>query len=185
MNNQPVIHYKFGKYLKVFIPQESRKTIFYSVLWLIFGFIFWWHEVGNPFDEYQLITNSRTANGFIIDTQEDEVEDDEGQSRWYHSYYYEFQTPDGNTFKETKEFRGQIEDELEGIKKPYPIKVEYLLKNPSINRMKGNGNTTVFEWLWRKIGLGSLFLFMILSPGIFAIKKEFLNIKKNSKRVIS
>jgi hypothetical protein len=178
MNNQQVIYYKFGRYLKFALTHDSRTHILECVLGLIFGFIFWWLLIGNPIYEFEMITNSKTADGFITDTKE--VQHDDEKPYILNLYSYEYQIPDGRKFQgETEEdFKGQIEDEIQILDKPYPIKIEYLPYNPAISRIKGTGTTTIFKWLFR-IVFKSLLPCIILYFSIFQLIKEICSIKNS------
>ena len=159
---------------------EELKTILYGIIWILVAVAFWWHIVENPIDELNLILNARVTNGFIIDAWEDISEGDEGGSSWTHSYYYEYQIPDGHKFRGEENGSGRITIDLE---KPYPIEVEYLPNDSEISRIKGSGNSDVGEWLLNKVGFGGLALILVIAPGFFVIRNGINDIKKNKKNL--
>lgn len=141
---------------------ESAKTIGLGVVVIIVGYWFWHHEIGNPLNELALIRRARIATGFLAETYDYERE---SQSRMdvLDVGIYTYQLPDGREFKTTAEVAtGQLNEQVE---------VEYLPDNPTVSRVKGDGCDSVTEWLWRKVGIGSLFLALCSSPGIILVRK--------------
>jgi len=153
--------------------RESTKTIIHGILIFIGGILFWYHTVGNVFDELSLIQNAKITTGTLESTYEEENEDDRGKVHISEVGVYSFHIPDGRKFY-TRTYN------------PFDksIEIEYLPDNPSVNRAKGDGCQSITEWLWRKIGFGGLFLVLVISPGFVLIKngvKEMklqLNIEK-------
>lgn len=66
--------------------------------------------------------------------------------------------------------RGRLRAELVDLEAPLPVEIEYAPLAPSINRIKGDGSQTVFEWLLRKVGAGGLLAILLASPGIVLIR---------------
>jgi hypothetical protein len=111
-------------------------------LWL------WIYLLGNPINELALIRRGVTAKGFITDPSD--------------SYDYEFRLPNGQMVEGKT---GEIAYYMPG----YVIEVEYLPDNPAVSRIKGDGCSTVTEWIWSNVGL----LILFLSPGVGLIFWRF------------
>ena len=122
-------------------PLLKRLPYVFLGLVLIAGCLwFWIYLLGNPIDELALIRRGVTAKGFITD----------------HSVsYYEFRLPNGQ----------MVMGETPAISYYMPghvVEVEYLPDNPAVNRIEGDGCSTVSEWFWLNVGLFILFI----SPGV-------------------
>lgn len=162
---------------KQFLVKYSSelKTIFLGILLITIAFAYWWHILGNPIDELNLIFKAKTTEGVIYDAWEDFSDGDEGGGKWIHSYFYEYKISEGKKFKGIENGNGQILIDL-----PYPIKVEYLPDNPQVSRIKGSGVQNIFEFLWRKVGFGMLFLVICIAPGYILIRDAIRDIKKTN-----
>jgi hypothetical protein len=156
----------------------SVKTLIGGVLWILGACWFWYHSFGNPLDELALIRGAQIAPGFIVDTWEEPDSGPEGGTLWFHGSTYHYRTPDGREFtQKTGDRSGMLKEEFQDLQKPYPIEVEYLSDNPAVSRIKGDGCRSVMEWLWRKVGLGSFLLAMLLSPGIVVLRDGIRNMR--------
>jgi hypothetical protein len=129
------------------IKSDRLKTVLLGLLLLTGGFRFWLYLFGNPINELTLIRRGVAAKGFITN----------------HSVsYYEFRLPNGQMVKgET----GAISYYMPG----HVVEVEYLPDNPAVNRIKGDGCSTVTEWIWSNVGL----LILFFSPGVGLIFWRF------------
>lgn len=140
---------------------------------------FWLHLVGNPIHELVLIQQGQSVLGSIVDTSEDVESGDEGGMHWTHAAIYTYRLPDGRKFTaRTKDKSGRLKDQFRDLKQPYPIEVEYLPHNPAVSRIKGDGCQSVFEWLWRTVGLGGLLLAVLLSPAYLVLWHAIRDIKR-------
>jgi hypothetical protein len=148
-------------------------TILLGIVLIIGGVLFWYHIAGNPLDEIALIKRAKVATCILVDTYEDEHEDDRGHVYSSDVGIYTFCLPDGREFKtHTRAPIGQLEKRLE---------VEYLPDNPSVNRIKGDGCQSFEEWLWRKVGVGGLFLLMCITPGFLLLRGGIRKLKTRNK----
>lgn len=141
----------------------------------------------NPYHEYQLITESKIANGFITNVEEykDEVDIPDAQGGGSEPvtidiYDYNFTTQDGKVIKDRSSDLGYMKNFKN---KPLPIQVEYLPDNPKINRVKDETSQckTLGEFIWRKLGLGGLLLITFCSIGFAMIRnaiKEYITERK-------
>jgi len=144
---------------------NSAKTLCWGVVLLIGGCWFWCWEGGNPLHELALIRRAQIATGVLVDTYEHEQEDDRGHVYYSDVGIYSYRLPDGREFKTSARVpTGQLKEQQE---------VEYLPDNPEVSRIKGDGCNSVTEFLWRKVGFGSLFLVICISPGIYLVKQAF------------
>ena len=146
---------------------------------VVVAWLFWYFFVGNPFDELALIQRGRTVSGFIVDTWENAESGDSGGTQWFHAVIYKYRLPDGREFtRRTKERSGRLKDEFRVLTQPYPVEVEYLPDKPLVSRLKGDGSDSMFDWLWRNAGLGSVLLVVFLGPGIVMLRNGFRDIRK-------
>ena len=161
---------KGGKTKK--LTWDSAKTFFGGVVLIIGACWFWWHCIGiNPLHELALIRRAQLTTGVLVDTYENEQEDNRGHVYFSDVGVYSYRLPDGREFKtSTRVPTRQLVEHQE---------VEYLPNNPEVSRIKGDGCKSITEFLWRKVGLGSLLLAMFISPGIYLVKKAFSENMKN------
>ena len=164
---------------------ELKKSV-HSALWgvalLFLAFLFWHHFAGNPFDELALIRHGQTVPGFIVDTWEEEGDNDGGGTSWLHGAVFTYTLPDGREFTQrTRDKPGRLKPDFRDLERPLPIEVQYLPDTPEVSRIKGEGSPNVFDWLWRKIGLGGLWLALLASPGVVMLRqaaREFMRYRQ-------
>jgi hypothetical protein len=162
---------------------DSLKTIGVGLVFVCLAFLFLYSLIGNPFDELALLMRGQVVPGFIVATWEDVGDNDHGGAVWTHRAEYTYRLADGREFTQhTLEASGRLDDKFQNLKEPFPIEVEYLSDNPAISRIRGSGSNSIFEWLWRKAGLGFLLLLMLLSPGIILLEDGFLKLKNTINR---
>lgn len=131
------------------------------------AFQFWLYVGGNPLHDFLLLRSGVVADGHIVNTWENVDDDDDGRAVWTHGAEYKFWLPNGKEITaKTLERSGRLKEDFANLTEPYPIKVEYYPNDPTISRIKGDGSTTLTEWLWRKAGLGGGLLALFLSPGV-------------------
>lgn len=141
----------------------------------------------NPYYEYQLITKSKIANGFITKVEEhkDEIDIPDAQGGGSEmvtvdSYDYNFTTQDGKVINARSSDLGYMPNFKN---EPLPIRVEYLPYNPRINRVKDETSEckTLGEFIWKRLGLGGLLIVVFCSIGFVMIRngiKEFVTERK-------
>jgi hypothetical protein len=130
-------------------------------------------HAGNPFHELALIRNSQITNGYLVDSFEIETAGSNDRIGVCDRGVYAYRLPDGREFKTFTDVpTGQLK-ELQ--------KVEYLLDNPAVSRIKGDGCQTITEFLWRKVGVGGLLLVAFLSIG-FVVARNAISEFKSSKK---
>jgi hypothetical protein len=130
------------------IKSDRLKTVLLGLLLLAGGLWLWIYLLGNPINELALIRRGVTAKGFFTGPND--------------SYDYEFRLPNGQMVEGKT---GVIAYYMPG----YVIEVEYLPDNPAVNRIKGDGCSTVTEWIWSNVGL----LILFFSPGVGLIFWRF------------
>jgi hypothetical protein len=167
------------------MKKHLKSVVSYTAWGVVFcvGALWFWHYlVGNPFDELELIRRGHTVPGFIVDTWEEVESGDEGGTHWLHGALYTYRMPDGQEFTQrTKESSGRLKPELQDLTQPVPIEVEYLPDNPAVSRIKGDGSPNLFDWLWRKIGLGTLLLALFLAPGLGMLRTAIRDFKQHKR----
>jgi hypothetical protein len=150
--------------------KSAAKSALWGVVLLVGALWFWLCEFGNPFDDFALIFRGQTTQGFIIDTWEEPQDTDKG-TMWFHGGTYKYRLPDGREFtQKSKGGTGRLREEVRYLARPFPIQVEYLPDDPDVSRIKGSGSPNLFDWLWRKIGVGGLLLALFLAPGISILR---------------
>lgn len=141
------------------------KTLLFGIAWVVGAYCFWLYLAGNPVDELALIRRAQVAPGFIVDTWEEPEDGDDGRTHWFHGATYTYRLPDGRKFTGSAHGSGRL-----NLEPPYPVEVEYLPDHPSVSRIRGSGSSSITDWLWRKIGLGSLLLALLVSPGVAMVR---------------
>lgn len=160
------------------LKYELAKGVFWGTFALIAAFLFTFHLIGNPYHEYLLITNGITTNGFITDAFEVVGDDDVGRAHFDHYYTYTFETENGKTITSDGEGRGRLRDEFIDLIDPIPIQIVYLKNSPEINNLKDSLCDSIWELLWRRIGLSIYFLVILSLIGFILIHntvKEYLS----------
>jgi hypothetical protein len=144
--------------------------VFWGVVAVIVAFAFVFSIGGNPYHEYQLLTNGTTTEGFITDVTEDIEPRDAGGYTYYYNYTFSFKLPNGKTIQAYQELSGGSAQEMPDVSDPFPTEIVYLNSNPDINKLKVTLSDSVWEIVWRKIGLGLLLLVMFSSFGFSLIR---------------
>jgi hypothetical protein len=129
------------------IKSDRLITVLLGLLLLAGSLWFWLNLLGNPINELALIRRGVTAKGVIKDAGDSD---------------YEFRLPNGQMVEGKT---GEIAYYMPG----YVIEVEYLPDNPAVSRVKGDGCSTVTEWIWSNVGL----LILFFSPGVGLIFWRF------------
>jgi len=159
----------------------SAQMVVSGILAIVVMFLFWYSLVGNPLDELALIRHAEVVEGFIVETGEEVGETDYGSTIWTHYARYTYRLPDGREFYQTTRGTGRLSEEFYNLQEPYPVEIEYHPDDPSVSRIKGDGSDTLFEWLWRKVGLGLLLLVIFLSPGVRMLWSGVRDLRVNAK----
>lgn len=148
------------------LVSASAKGRIAGAVWIVVVCLIGCHMMGgNPLNELALIRHSVVAPGFITEAWEDAESGDQGV-QWFHTAVYTYRLTDGRELTEAVHGNGRLKDEFADLREPFPVEVEYLPGHPTVSRIKGGGCQTVTEWLWRKVGLGSLLLVVFAIPGI-------------------
>lgn len=156
---------------------DSRKTLVIGCIWIAACLVVFFATGGNPFDELSpglsdelaLIRRSERAVGVLAEKAVDEVEDDRGRVGVSDVGKYLFTALDGGEFTTwTRTPAGQLLNQVE---------VEYLPESPSINRVKGNGCESFWEWIWRRVGLGLFLLGMFAAPGVSMVYSSIVELR--------
>ena len=157
--------------------RDAIKTLIWGVICIAVGLLVWYNAAGNPLDELALIRRAKVAVGILSDTYEDQEGGNERHTYLYDRGIYSFQTPDGKQFLTSMDApSGELKMQVE---------VEYLPDDPEVNRVRGEGNVTISSWLLVKVGVGTLFLCMLLAPGVLLIRNGIREIKQLRKALRS
>jgi hypothetical protein len=144
---------------------EHAKTIAGGILIIVVGCGLVWYYGGNPFDELALIRHAHVTSGAIVEANEDVEHGDRNQPYWSSWGSYEYSTPDGRRFHGGYSGPGR-KNRDSGDR----VEIEYLPDNPAVSRIKGDGCSSVREFLWRRIGLGVFLLGMFGGLGLHLIR---------------
>jgi hypothetical protein len=128
----------------------------------------WFSVNGNPINEFRLIQHGIKTKGQIYEVKQesDVIEENEGRKATYvEEYYYKFSfvLPSGDIIYGIGKEGGSLPSELEEIdENPQEVIIDYLPKNPSVNRVSEmtNSNHTLYEWFRYNV-LGGLILFIV------------------------
>ena len=161
---------------------KLAKGVFWGLVAMIAAFMFVYSLSGNPYYEYQLLKKGTTTKGFITDVTEDVEPRDAGGYTYYYHYTYNFKLANGNTIHSYQEFSGGSQQETPDVSEPYPTEIVYLDSKPEINKLKESLSDSVWEILWRKIGLGTLLLVMFSSFGFILIRNAIRNYLTENKK---
>ena len=145
------------------------KTLFFGVVFLLVGFWFWHSMMGNPLSDLALLQRGQQAAGKLVETQDHEEEDHRGNIYFSDVGIYAFQSNGQEFMADTRAPTGSL---------PLAITVEFLADDPSTNRVLGDGAQSVWEWVWRKLGLGLLLLGFCLAPGVGVIRSAILEVRR-------
>jgi hypothetical protein len=147
------------------------KTLLFGIAWIVGAFWFCFSIAGNPVDELALIRRAQVAPGLIVATWEEPSDGDDGGTHWFHEVTYTYRLPDGREFTQrTKSGSGRLKEGFRHLQRPCSVVVEYLPDNPKVSRIKGDGCSTITEWLWRKVGLGLAVLALFATPGVLLVR---------------
>lgn len=158
--------------------------VFWGVVAVIVTFRIVYSIGGNPYHEYQLLTNGTTTEGFITDVTVDIEPRDAGGNTYYYKYAFNFKLSNGKVIQTSQELSGSSAQEIPDVSEPYPTEIVYLSSNPEINKLKATLSDSIWEIVWRKIGLGLLLFLMFSSIGFALIRnaiKEYSTASKNQR----
>jgi hypothetical protein len=159
------------------------KTLLIGFAALFFAFWFVFYVTDNPLNEFLLITKGIEVSGKIYQAEEFVEDGDDGKAIFSYSYAYSFKLPDGKEIKSGDHSGGRLPNELLNSNLPFPIMILYLKSDPNINKLKSTLSKNIFEFIWRKIGLGTIFLILFSSIGISVIKNGIKDYNKSMKEL--
>lgn len=154
--------------------REPFKTLACGILYILGALWFMYMMLGGPLNELALIRQGEITVGSLVATYEDEQEDSRGQVHFSDIGVYAFSVPDGRKFQATSRVpTGQLKKRE---------KIEYLLNDPTVSRIKGDGCQSTVEWLCRKVLLGGIFFAVLISPGVALIRSAVHKLKRSAGR---
>ncbi len=153
--------------------QTARREALTSFAWaaaLVAGGLWFSFYLWHPLEDFRLMTGARTIQGEIVGTDV-EVEDcDSGADCTRGFVGYRFQPAGADWHGGRASFDGGLPPEFQNVALPAPVEIEYLPSDPTVNRLKDAGSTSLGEWLFRlPLWLGLAYLFC--SPG-FAMFRQ-------------
>lgn len=155
------------------------KTILVCISVLIVIVIFWSHY-SSPIDNFRLVTQSIVAKGYIVKAEEfeEEVEENDGRRAGIRTstyYEYHFTLPNGKQMKDGDILRDDMPDYLMYVKyNPYPVTIQYLEKNPKVNKVKELSEIqNIGQWFRKSFFFGFLILCIASSLAYKIIKDAY------------
>jgi hypothetical protein len=140
---------------------KTTSNPYFGIFYIFLAWLFWKQLQQNPFDELALLRGAKIAEGSLSETFERDDEDEKGNVSISDIGIYVFSGSNGTQYKAfTIVPTGKLAEDVE---------IEYLSEKPEINRIKGDGCQTIFEWLWRKALLGGLMIGGLFGYGVFVI----------------
>jgi len=112
---------------------ESESKFLVLAVTLVLLTLMLWGPIRSLSWDLLLRVGGAHANGEIVSAEEDIEEGSEGQSVWFHSAVYTFQTSDGEQMMGAVRGTGRLREDLREIYDPVPVVVEYLPRYPTIN----------------------------------------------------
>ncbi len=122
---------------------------------------------GNPWREYQLINGGTIAEGVIIDVNDFEDREDNGNLTRYFLLKYEFTTQEGTKLSDVVEIPGNSEQK--GFRRGQSVEIRYMTSDPSIHRITALTTTNTTQWLIKTILLSIL----AIAPGCYLLVRAY------------
>lgn len=179
--------------MSIFNKEEKIKLKYYQsylvriIIPLAYLYL-WYTYYPSTIDEFLLLTQkTEISNGFITKAEEieDYVDVSDGRrtvKELDFNFEYYFITSRGDTITSFGSKPGRLPDFLENVRKnPFPVKVEYLLDHPEINRISAvwtTGVKSLYQWFLKKIiwGLAGFIFSCYLSFYLFKdVWKKYKN----------
>lgn len=166
---------KHKTYIKILAPGLIVTAL--ACFWLYTTLIDAWQEL-------TLMRNHETCFGYIIETWEDMTgEADDGRLIWEHGGTYTYRLPDGREFTQYIRGHGRLKPEFQDLSQPYPIEVEYLLDNPAVSRIKGDGPNSIPSWLRTEVGYWAFFPLILLAIGVYLLWKAVSELRNQDNEM--
>lgn len=171
------------------IKLKLIKGLAIACILLFVGGWFWLRAVGNLYSEFLFLLKHETASGYIykVESYDYDIEKPEsgGQGGIIEGIVieYKFETKTHGIIYSHVALEGYIIDSLPDLSKlPQFVEIEYLSNNPSQSRIKNChlDSVTWLEFFWRKLFVGTVFLFGCLSVG-YVYLKDVLKESKTTK----
>ncbi len=151
-----------------------------GIILIAIGVGFWYSLSGNSIDDLRLFFFSKSAKGKILRAWEEISKGDRDQLHLVYGIEYEFAVPSGEKIlAKTLEAPAWMKEHYQQIAYPYSAEIDYLPDNPQISRIAGDIGDSVLTWFWNEMGVGVMFLFAFLLPGVVLIKLAFLDVKNS------
>jgi hypothetical protein len=122
---------------------------------------------GNPINDFQLMSSGVTVPGSIIEVNDFEDREDNGNLSRYFFIKYEFTTGEGGKISDVVEVPGRSSDR--GFQTGQSLDIQYLAGTPNIHRIKALASTSTTEWLLKNL----LFLLLAIVPGSYMIYRSY------------
>jgi hypothetical protein len=125
--------------------------------------------------------SAETVVGQVVDAFEDVEEAESGQDNWFSVIAYRFWLRDGREFVGKSQGPGRLPEHLRDATLPVSIDVEYLLADPSVNRLAGDGSQSMSHMLFRW-SLGLFLFVMCARPGVAMLRDGLFAYRNASSR---
>lgn len=150
--------------------QEALKSFTWAAAWVA-GALWFSLHLWHPLEDFRLMTGARTIQGEIVGTDVDVEDCDSGTDCTRGFVGYRFQPAGGADWHDGRAiFDGGLPREFQNLKLPAPIEIEYLPSDPTINRLKDTGSSSLGEW-WFRFPLWLGFVCFFCWPGIVLLRR--------------
>lgn len=122
---------------------------------------------GNPWREYQLINGGTIVEGVVIDVNDFEDREDNGNLTRYFLLKYEFTTKEGTKLSDVVEIPGNSEQK--GFRTGQSVEIRYMTSDPNIHRITALTTTNTTQWLIKTILLSIL----AIAPGCYLLVRAY------------
>jgi hypothetical protein len=139
---------------------------------LALGIVAFFIILGNPFNDFKLMTRGFTVQGLATDVNDFEEREDNGNVSRYFFIKYEFTTPASERISGVVEVPGNSTDK--GFRTGQALDIQYLPEAPDIYRVKALASTTLNGWILKHL----LFGLLGIAPGCYFLFRSWQTERK-------
>lgn len=153
-------------------PLLTRKPYLSGLGLLAVGLVAFYIIMGNPLKDFQLMSRGVTVQGLATDVNDFEDREDNGNVSRYFFIKYEFTTAAGEQISGVVEVPGNSRDK--GFRTGQALDIQYLARDPHINRVKVLASTTFSGWILKNV----LFGLLAIAPGCYFLYRGWRGERK-------
>lgn len=133
---------------------------------LALGILAFFIIIGNPVNDFKLMSRGVTVQGFATDVSDYEDREDNGNVSRYFFIKYEFTTPADGKISGIVEVQGKSNEK--GFRTGQSLDIQYLPEAPNIHRVKVLSSTTLNGWIFKNV----LFGLLAIAPGFYFLYRS-------------